>query len=260
MKWSKSFNNSTSHRTQIGRVRAWLRLALMQKKLADYFKCLVEETPEFSEYYDGQALLRSEEAAIVCGLLVSLNVVDCNICVKEEDLDSQQGVVDFSLYLRGKRDSAVVAAEDATDDGSDSSERMSTVLNQKNYVEELNRHLTTTVTNLEAKVENLTTTNCLMKEDLSICKDELTKTRVENRNLLVQLQASMAVYGPHANATNGKEEKSKPSPEVGKATSAAHNSIMAQLAEAVSQKEKLEKELRLQVDFHVQFDEKQYFH
>ena len=53
----------------------------MQKKLADYFRHLVD-LEVLSEFYETRALLRSEEAAIVTGLLLSLNIVDCNLCVK----------------------------------------------------------------------------------------------------------------------------------------------------------------------------------
>ena len=71
----------------MGRARAWLRLALMQKKLADYFRHLLDQGDEvLSEFYEPRALLRSDEAAIVTGLLLSLNVVDCNLCVKVIDL------------------------------------------------------------------------------------------------------------------------------------------------------------------------------
>lgn len=72
------------------------------------------------------------------GILVGLNVIDCNLCVKEEDLDSQQGVIDFSLYLRT---SSRTSPEDEVNiiDGPEGN--MTTVLDQKNYIEELNRHL-----------------------------------------------------------------------------------------------------------------------
>ena len=68
----------------MGRSRAWLRLALMQKKMADYFRILVDQAGDdlLAEFYEPRALLRSEEAVLVTGLLVSLNVVDCNLCVK----------------------------------------------------------------------------------------------------------------------------------------------------------------------------------
>ena len=39
-------------RTNIGRARAWIRLALMQKKLADYMRTLVEKMKDvLADYY-----------------------------------------------------------------------------------------------------------------------------------------------------------------------------------------------------------------
>lgn len=150
------FNRSPS-----GRARAWLRLALMQKKLADYFRHLVDQGDEvLSDFYEPRALLRSEEAAIVTGLLLGLNIVDCNLCVKvgrvhaqknatlnliftqpfqEEDLESQQGVIDFSLYLRNNKAESGTTA--TTTDEMVAAPDFTAVLDQKNYIEELNRHL-----------------------------------------------------------------------------------------------------------------------
>lgn len=76
------------------------------------------------------------------GILVGLNVIDCNLCFKEEDLDSQQGVIDFSLYLRTSSRTSpddenlvpVAALEGPAGN-------FTAVLDQKNYIEELNRHL-----------------------------------------------------------------------------------------------------------------------
>lgn len=67
----------------MGRARAWLRLALMQKRLADYLRILLEHREEtLEEYFEPHALMLNEEAVIITGLLVGLNVVDCNLCVK----------------------------------------------------------------------------------------------------------------------------------------------------------------------------------
>lgn len=76
---------------------------------------------------------------MILGILVGLNVIDCNLCVKEEDLDSQQGVIDFSLYLRSSSRSS--PEEDAAHNAIEGAGNMSAVLDQKNYIEELNRHL-----------------------------------------------------------------------------------------------------------------------
>lgn len=77
------------------------------------------------------------------GILVGLNVIDCNLCVKEEDLDSQQGVIDFSLYLRSSsRNNDDTIEEDCNQTiDANGQGNMIAVLDQKNYIEELNRHL-----------------------------------------------------------------------------------------------------------------------
>lgn len=67
----------------MGRARAWLRLALMQKRLADYLRIILEHREDtLEEYFEPHALMLNEEAVIITGLLVGLNVVDCNLCVK----------------------------------------------------------------------------------------------------------------------------------------------------------------------------------
>lgn len=75
------------------------------------------------------------------GILVGLNVIDCNLCVKEEDLDSQQGVIDFSLYLRSSTRGSPDEERELRNSAQTASGNMTAVLDQKNYIEELNRHL-----------------------------------------------------------------------------------------------------------------------
>ncbi|XP_063542118.1 RUN and FYVE domain-containing protein 2 isoform X3 [Cydia strobilella] len=171
-------------KTAMGRARAWLRLALMQKRLADYMRLLLEHREDtLEEYFEPHALMLNDEAVIITGLLVGLNVVDCNLCVKEEDLDSQQGVIDFSLYLRGSNSSTDLTTTTNNANTEPKQRHINTMLDQKNYIEELNRHLNATVANLQAKVESLTTTNALMKEDLAIAKNTMI-TLVEENNQL----------------------------------------------------------------------------
>lgn len=51
-------------RTHMGRARAWLRIALMQKKLADYLHALIERRDEaLAEYYEPHALMMSDEVS-----------------------------------------------------------------------------------------------------------------------------------------------------------------------------------------------------
>ena len=57
---------------------------------------------------------------------------------QEEELDCQQGVIDFSLYLRASPTEETEPGGGTHDMSESKYER---VLDQKNYIEELNRHL-----------------------------------------------------------------------------------------------------------------------
>ncbi|KAM7333346.1 hypothetical protein ACRRTK_006666 [Alexandromys fortis] len=205
-----SVRNLPELKTAVGRGRAWLYLALMQKKLADYLKVLIDNKHLLSEFYEPEALMMEEEGMVIVGLLVGLNVLDANLCLKGEDLDSQVGVIDFSLYLKDVQD---------LDSGRDSDcllvstrklgncykwfdmssrspyfcvlfftrhERITDVLDQKNYVEELNRHLSCTVGDLQTKIDGLEKTNSKLQEELSAATDRISSLQEEQQQLREQ--------------------------------------------------------------------------
>ncbi|XP_054648219.1 RUN and FYVE domain-containing protein 1 [Dunckerocampus dactyliophorus] len=175
----ESANIATSARdlpgikTGLGRGRAWLHLALMQKTMADYVKALLDRKDLLSEFYDYGALMMEEEGAVMGGLLVGLNVIDANLCIKGEDLDSQVGVIDFSLYLKDS-----TKPETPKNDA-----KMTAILDQKHYIEELNRHLSGTVTDLQAKMDSLEKTNSKLIEELTAATDRINSLREEQEQL-----------------------------------------------------------------------------
>ncbi|KAG5831244.1 hypothetical protein ANANG_G00301750 [Anguilla anguilla] len=161
-------------KTPLGRARAWLRLALMQKKLADYLRCLITRKDLLSEFYECSAVMLEEEGAVIVGLLVGLNVIDANLCVKGEDLDTQVGVIDFSMYLKNDIDD--YRSEERNG-------QIAAILDQKNYVEELNRQLNSTVHGLQGRVESLEKSNTKLIEELAIAKNNIIKLQEENHQL-----------------------------------------------------------------------------
>ncbi|KAI5931080.1 Protein RUFY3 [Manis javanica] len=156
-------------KTPVGRGKAWLRLALMQKKLSEYMKALSNKKELLSEFYEPNALMMEEEGAIIAGLLVGLNVIDANFCMKGEDLDSQVGVIGFSMYLKDGNSSK----------GSEGDGQITAILDQKNYVEELNRHLNATVNNLQAKVDALEKSNTKLTEELAVANNRIITLQEE---------------------------------------------------------------------------------
>uniref|UniRef100_A0A5F8HB02 RUN and FYVE domain containing 1 n=1 Tax=Monodelphis domestica TaxID=13616 RepID=A0A5F8HB02_MONDO len=149
-----SVKNLPELKTAVGRGRAWLYLALMQKKLADYLKVLIDNKHLLSEFYEPEALMMEEEGTIIVGLLVGLNVLDANLCLKGEDLDSQVGVIDFSLYLKD--------------------------------VQDIDGDRDCTVGDLQAKIDCLEKTNSKLQEELSAATDRIDSLQEEQQQLKEQ--------------------------------------------------------------------------
>nr|XP_033782762.1 RUN and FYVE domain-containing protein 1 isoform X3 [Geotrypetes seraphini] len=224
-------------KTPVGRGRAWLRLALMQKRLADYLKVLLNHKDLLSEFYEPEALMMVEEGAIFVGMLVSLNVIDANLCLKGEDLDSQVGVIDFSLYLK-----------DVPNTGGDKQhEEITVVLDQKHYVEELNGHLSCMVGDLQIKVDSVERTNLKLMEELAAAIDrikslqeEQQQLQQENTQICEQSKRSVAVRKEDTKLELDTYKQSR------QGLDEMYNEIWHQLKEEKRICMELEKELKLQ--------------
>ncbi|CAF1668430.1 unnamed protein product [Rotaria magnacalcarata] len=236
-----SSKEMTNIRTPLGRVRAWLRLALMQKRLADYFKILAEQKQELKELYDNDGLLLSDEISIIAGLLVGLNVLDLNFCLKEAALDyPSDTTIHYSLYLRERRIPAqsisnnihppgsiedhidelddysslssspiIVRAADAqyfdtavlsssNDIMTFDDQRITNIIDQKNYIEELHRNSQKTITNLQKRLQTLEHTNKSLLEDSVVQKirigqldDDLKKVKSEKEQIILSYQSKI---------------------------------------------------------------------
>ncbi|XP_032014745.1 RUN and FYVE domain-containing protein 1 isoform X2 [Hylobates moloch] len=233
-----SVRNLPELKTAVGRGRAWLYLALMQKKLADYLKVLIDNKHLLSEFYEPEALMMEEEGMVIVGLLVGLNVLDANLCLKGEDLDSQVGVIDFSLYLKDVQDL----------DGGKEHERITDVLDQKNYVEELNRHLSCTVGDLQTKIDGLEKTNSKLQEELSAATDRICSLQEEQQQLREQNELIRERSEKSVEIT---KQDTKVELETYKQTRQGldemYSDVWKQLKEEKNVRLELEKELELQI-------------
>uniref|UniRef100_A0A4W4EC64 RUN and FYVE domain containing 2 n=1 Tax=Electrophorus electricus TaxID=8005 RepID=A0A4W4EC64_ELEEL len=151
-------------KTPLGRARAWLRLALMQKRLADYLRVLITRKDILSDFYESSAVMLEEEGAVIVGLLVGLNVIDANLCVKGEDLDTQVGVIDFSMYLKNDIDDYRIPSVPI-----------------KLHASFL--CLSSTVQGLQGRVDSLEKSNSRLIEELAIAKNNIIKLQEENHQL-----------------------------------------------------------------------------
>ncbi len=166
-------------RSPTARARAWLRLAMMKKKLPECLQSLLDHRESLLvELYEPWALLMTEEANLLAGLLVGLNSFDYTVYLKGDDsvltAFEHEPVIDLQYYLQdpyGAADVQVFSGKQQQQqqmtngeqlNNSDSSngskdevdrEEMATaaaaaaapnvevLLEQNSYVEEINKHL-----------------------------------------------------------------------------------------------------------------------
>uniref|UniRef100_UPI00398EE2DD RUN and FYVE domain-containing protein 1-like isoform X2 n=1 Tax=Pristiophorus japonicus TaxID=55135 RepID=UPI00398EE2DD len=226
-------------KTTVGRGRAWLNLALMQKKIADYLKALIDRKDLLSEFYDPNALMMHDEGAVIVGLLVGLTVIDANLCLKGEDLDSQVGVIDFSLYLKDGAQNSADSKQDA---------EITKILDQKHYVEELNRHLSGTVSDLQAKLDSLEKTNAKLMEELAAANDRIQSLQ-EEQDQLKQENSSILETSERRVEVNRQDSEVELETyrQSRQGLDEMYNEAWKQLKEEKQFRLELEKELELQV-------------
>ncbi|XP_044202769.1 RUN and FYVE domain-containing protein 2 isoform X1 [Thunnus albacares] len=236
---SASVRDLPGLKTPLGRARAWLRLALMQKRLADYLRLLITRKDLLSDFYENSALMLEEEGAVIVGLLVGLNVIDANLCVKGEDLDSQVGVIDFSMYLKNDIDD--YRSEERNS-------QIASILDQKNYVEELNRQLNSTVHGLQGRVDSLEKSNSKLIEELAIAKNNIIKLQEENQQLRSENSLILLKAQQHLETTQGDVSVERDTyKQSSQGLDEMYNEARRQLKEECQLRQDVENELVVQV-------------
>ncbi|KJH48028.1 RUN domain protein [Dictyocaulus viviparus] len=137
--------------TPISRLRAFLRLAMMQKKLFDFFTIIIN-SPLLRNLYEDWALLRQEDIVQLTGSLLGLSVVDCNLELGYDYLQDQPLSIDLSLYIRiptlpTGNEEILMENESKRFD-----KEKKILLDQNNYLEERNRQLQCNVENLKRRL------------------------------------------------------------------------------------------------------------
>ncbi|XP_062320012.1 RUN and FYVE domain-containing protein 2 isoform X2 [Osmerus eperlanus] len=236
---SASVRDLPGLKTPLGRARAWLRLALMQKRLADYLRLLITRKDLLSDFYESSAVMLEEEGAVIVGLLVGLNVIDANLCVKGEDLDTQVGVIDFSMYLKNDIDD--YRSEERNS-------QIAAILDQKNYVEELNRQMNSTVHGLQGRVDSLEKSNSKLIEELAIAKNNIIKLQEENHQLRNENTIILMKTQQHLEVTQGDVDVERDTYKQSRqGLDQMYNEAQRQLKEECQLRQEVENELVVQV-------------
>ncbi|VIO85840.1 FYVE zinc finger family protein [Brugia malayi] len=138
--------------TPLLRIRAFLRLAVMQKKLGVYFENLVTSNV-FRDFYEPWALIRHDECIGLSGTLMALSVLDCNLALDRPQLENQPVTVELAAYVRLPNLSNNPNSEKESDMVDEKS--LELALDQKNYLEQRNNYLESKVAELKTKIEEI---------------------------------------------------------------------------------------------------------
>lgn len=188
---SESIRSLANTKTPDGKIKAWMRLALMQKKLPEYFnELLAQKNILLKDIYHDYAFMLNDEAQVFAGLIIGVNVIDCNFFVKDANFDLMDDIIDLSPYLK-----AANSYDSEQDDNENSikSENITAVLDQKNYLEEWNRRLEGTINDLHTRIKDLENQNSKLEMEVKLSEARIQKLQKgKNSENLVEKQQAVS--------------------------------------------------------------------
>ncbi|XP_026772571.1 RUN domain-containing protein 3A isoform X1 [Pangasianodon hypophthalmus] len=208
-----SIENIENISTSRAKGRAWIRMALMEKRLSEYIATALRDTRTTRKFYDDGAIMLREEATVLTGMLIGLSAIDFSFCLKGEVLDGKTpAVIDYTPYLKftqsydylsdeeDRRSLDSSASEDSvaehpyiplvTDEESWSTrcrkmeQRFKIVYAQKGYLEELVRLR-------ESQLKNVETENKRLNAKLEDLQIQSQQEKKELEAIILELQAQL---------------------------------------------------------------------
>ncbi|KAM9308806.1 RUN domain-containing protein 3B isoform 1-T1 [Gastrophryne carolinensis] len=93
--------------------RAWIRVALMEKRLSEYITAALRDYKTTRRFYEDGAIVLGEEANMLAGMLLGLNAIDFSFCLKGEGPDgSFPAVIDYTPYLKFTQSSDSISSDE----------------------------------------------------------------------------------------------------------------------------------------------------
>lgn len=178
---SESVRSLSNTKTADGKIKAWVRLAMIQKKLPEYFnQLLLNKDVLLKDIYHEHAFMLNDEAHVFIGLIIGVNVIDCNFFAKNANFDIMDDVIDLSPYLRAANSYDCDDASEERRSSADEAE-IKCVLDQKSYLEERNHKLETTISELQAKLKSLNDQNGKLEMESNLKEVRIAKLMDANR-------------------------------------------------------------------------------
>uniref|UniRef100_A0AAQ4Q535 RUN domain containing 3Aa n=1 Tax=Gasterosteus aculeatus aculeatus TaxID=481459 RepID=A0AAQ4Q535_GASAC len=198
--------------------RAWIRVALMEKRLSEYVSTALRDTRTTRRFYDDGAIMLREEAQVLTGMLIGLSAIDFSFCLKGETLDGKSSaVIDYTPYLKFTQSYDYLSDEEdrhsvdssnseesvpehpyiplVTDEESWSNkcrkmeQRFKIVYAQKGYLEELVRLR-------ESQLKNVETENKRLRAKVEEQAVQSQQEKKELEAVVLELQAQLSALVP----------------------------------------------------------------
>ncbi|XP_034360636.1 RUN domain-containing protein 3A isoform X5 [Arvicanthis niloticus] len=229
-----SIENMENISTARAKGRAWIRVALMEKRMSEYITTALRDNRTTRRFYDSGAIMLREEATVLTGMLIGLSAIDFSFCLKGEVLDGKTPVViDYTPYLKftqsydyltdeEERHSAESSTSEdnspehpylplVTDEDSwynkwhKMEQKFRIVYAQKGYLEELVRLRESQLKDLEAENRRLQ-----LQLEEAAAQNQREKRELEGVILELQEQLTGLIPGDHAPLAQGSKELTTP--------------------------------------------------
>lgn len=97
----QKINQMDNVKTIRGKGRAWIRMALMEKRLSEYFSVALMEDALLKRFYEHGSFMLNEEAHILANVLTAINSVDFSLCLRSNTFDLPVVYsIDYTMFLK----------------------------------------------------------------------------------------------------------------------------------------------------------------
>ncbi|CAF0798126.1 unnamed protein product [Adineta steineri] len=189
--------------------RAWLKLALMEKKLSELLKLVISDCYLVRKFYHDDSIMTSSQVFIICDQLAALNAIDFSFCFKQDNLilaplllnDSEIDVIDLTPFLcyKSKQIKQALKDQNSNEENKQPSPNLASMnehnllnssqgevlsiekykleVEQRKYFEELLRHRDRELQQLKIRYDTL--------------KSEREREIVQMENIILELQLEL---------------------------------------------------------------------
>ncbi|XP_054623048.1 RUN domain-containing protein 3A-like [Dunckerocampus dactyliophorus] len=171
--------------------RAWMRVALMEKRLSEYVSTALRDTRTTRRFYAEGAIMLREEATVLTGMLIGLGAIDFSFCLKGEALDGKSSaVVDYTPYLKFTQSYDYVSDDDddrrsinssTSDDSAPEHPYVPLVPDEESW--------STKCRKMEQRFKIVNAQKSYLEELVHLRESQLKNTEAENKRLKAHLEA-----------------------------------------------------------------------